>query len=160
MKIIPISKLLGNYNWGNSHATRQSIIPISKLLGNYNSVQLCGWIAISSNTKHTHSSLHHISKLTIYWKIRVITAHLCDDIKPPFILWMHTNHHTRSALKLLTQLEQRDRAEGFLWKPKQHHLRPLEVLILPLYLVRRPFALKSQRPLTTWVSHCYILIAQ
>ena len=35
-KIIPISKLLGNYNQHGRHVVRRVIIPISKLLGNYN----------------------------------------------------------------------------------------------------------------------------
>ncbi len=34
--IIPISKLLGNYNWTAYQSMLQTIIPISKLLGNYN----------------------------------------------------------------------------------------------------------------------------
>ena len=34
--IIPISKLLGNYNIGSLFIIVGSIIPISKLLGNYN----------------------------------------------------------------------------------------------------------------------------
>ena len=34
--IIPISKLLGNYNNGSNDAIAEAIIPISKLLGNYN----------------------------------------------------------------------------------------------------------------------------
>ena len=35
-KIIPISKLLGNYNGYQHMHHRHHIIPISKLLGNYN----------------------------------------------------------------------------------------------------------------------------
>ena len=38
--IIPISKLLGNYNLGRISFYRSSIIPISKLLGNYNSFEV------------------------------------------------------------------------------------------------------------------------
>ena len=38
--IIPISKLLGNYNWKSYRSTFKSIIPISKLLGNYNILYL------------------------------------------------------------------------------------------------------------------------
>ena len=34
--IIPISKLLGNYNHTGDHRQQDRIIPISKLLGNYN----------------------------------------------------------------------------------------------------------------------------
>ena len=34
--IIPISKLLGNYNCQQINVCRMLIIPISKLLGNYN----------------------------------------------------------------------------------------------------------------------------
>ena len=34
--IIPISKLLGNYNNVLAEAIKTKIIPISKLLGNYN----------------------------------------------------------------------------------------------------------------------------
>ena len=36
VQIIPISKLLGNYNFGLYFTTFFWIIPISKLLGNYN----------------------------------------------------------------------------------------------------------------------------
>ena len=36
MKIIPISKLLGNYNYRIEFDKEYTIIPISKLLGNYN----------------------------------------------------------------------------------------------------------------------------
>ena len=35
-RIIPISKLLGNYNEASGNAIGLPIIPISKLLGNYN----------------------------------------------------------------------------------------------------------------------------
>ena len=35
-QIIPISKLLGNYNYHNIFLSSNYIIPISKLLGNYN----------------------------------------------------------------------------------------------------------------------------
>ena len=38
--IIPISKLLGNYNPGATHSAVTLIIPISKLLGNYNSYRM------------------------------------------------------------------------------------------------------------------------
>ena len=41
--IIPISKLLGNYNCVLNLLSMQAIIPISKLLGNYNeqALRLC-----------------------------------------------------------------------------------------------------------------------
>ena len=38
INIIPISKLLGNYNRKGFEAFFEEIIPISKLLGNYNGV--------------------------------------------------------------------------------------------------------------------------
>ena len=38
-EIIPISKLLGNYNLNSTLKTASRIIPISKLLGNYNAAQ-------------------------------------------------------------------------------------------------------------------------
>ena len=37
--IIPISKLLGNYNLALRHERGIPIIPISKLLGNYNTLE-------------------------------------------------------------------------------------------------------------------------
>ena len=38
--IIPISKLLGNYNEEVRSSNRLGIIPISKLLGNYNTLRV------------------------------------------------------------------------------------------------------------------------
>ena len=38
--IIPISKLLGNYNAVEKRLARERIIPISKLLGNYNTLRV------------------------------------------------------------------------------------------------------------------------
>ena len=50
--IIPISKLLGNYNFGSISQRAFIIIPISKLLGNYNSLRvfILGILIISSIT--------------------------------------------------------------------------------------------------------------
>ena len=38
--IIPISKLLGNYNLDDVDNETETIIPISKLLGNYNTLRV------------------------------------------------------------------------------------------------------------------------
>ena len=40
LQIIPISKLLGNYNAFAKQRRSYTIIPISKLLGNYNSLRV------------------------------------------------------------------------------------------------------------------------